>query len=166
MTPALCHVDSGQWSSPWCWGGGPGGYKHALCHDTAQSHLCISVIMVSVSLIISKKQVTSKCLVTWNNDLGLSMSCSSPVLSLSSHWSSGQFSPSPHTPRRFPRVRASAMTSRLTRGCLTTTTGRWRNLRPASTMVRRRTVMGAWWPGSTGSSSLMVEHRLSGQKKY
>ena len=94
------------------------------------------------------------------------LSCSSLILFLSSHCSSGQFSASPHTPRRFPRVRVSAMTSRLTRGCLTTTTGRWRNLRPASTMVRRRTVMGVWWPGSTESSSLMVEHRLSGQKKY
>ena len=46
---------------------------------------------------------------------------------------------------------------------LQTTTGLWRTQRLASTMVRRRTVMGVWWLGSTGSSSLMAEHRLLGK---
>ena len=73
-----------------------------------------------------------------------------------------QSSPSPPTQRRFPPARVSAMTSQLTRGCLTTTTGQWQMQRLASTMVRRKTVMGVWWLGSTGSSSPMAEHRLSG----
>ena len=91
----------------------------------------------------------------------------SPILFPSSPWSWCPVSSlSPPTPRRFPPVQASAMTSRLTRGCLTTTTGPWRTQRRGLTMARRRTVMEAWWLGSTGSSSLMAEHRLSGIRRH
>ena len=137
--------------------------KYLCC----RSQCCTLEASVNCSFkVLETAEVLSPIFLTFHFRFDLSsiiFLCFSPSLLLFSHWFWCQSYLSPHTQRRFPQVQASTMTSQLTRGCLTTTTGRWQTQRPASTMVRRRTVMGAWWRGSTGSSSPMVEHRLSGK---